>query len=331
MLQNIVINNFKSLKNLIIDCSKINIFIGEPNTGKSNILESIGLISSLYHGKLPDFIRLDNMSNLYYNQDIDSIINMIFEFDKYKLDIEIYFENGRHIGDMIHKKKDEKADLFKTEIFKFDTSGQGFTMRDNLFKQFKYYKFNERQWYKNQDTEFLNPPFGNNLNAIIRTRNNIRNIVSDIYNKFEYRTIIEMPESELKIFKDLKDVIISFPYFLTSDTLQRIVFYLAAIKSNKNSILTFEEPESHAFPYYTRYLAESISLNKNNNQYFISTHNPYFLISILEKTDKDKIAVFVTYIKDYITKVKRLKNNDIEDILNNVIDPFMNIDKYIEE
>ncbi|MHA1431833.1 MAG: hypothetical protein ACTSRV_15795 [Candidatus Freyarchaeota archaeon] len=52
-------------------------------------------------------------------------------------------------------------------------------------------------------------------------------------------------------------------------------------------MLVFEEPEAHAFPYYTKFLAEKIALD-TSNQYFISTHNPYFLLSILEKAPKDE-------------------------------------------
>ncbi|MHA1431827.1 MAG: AAA family ATPase [Candidatus Freyarchaeota archaeon] len=78
----------------------------------------------------------------------------------------------------------------------------------------------------------------------------------------------------------------SFPYSLASETLQRIVFFTVAVNSNRDSVLVFEEPEAHASPNYTKFLAEKIALD-TSNQYFISTHNPYFLLSILEKAPKD--------------------------------------------
>ena len=43
MIEKLSVKNFKSIKDLSIDCKRINLFIGEPNTGKSNILESLGL------------------------------------------------------------------------------------------------------------------------------------------------------------------------------------------------------------------------------------------------------------------------------------------------
>ncbi len=47
MIEKLSIKNFKSIKDLAIDCRRVNLFIGEPNTGKSNILEALGLLSWL--------------------------------------------------------------------------------------------------------------------------------------------------------------------------------------------------------------------------------------------------------------------------------------------
>ena len=58
-------------KNLELACDRINIFIGEPNTGKSNILEAIGLLSFLFYGSfapsLEKFVRFESMTNLFYD------------------------------------------------------------------------------------------------------------------------------------------------------------------------------------------------------------------------------------------------------------------------
>jgi len=34
MIENLRIRNFKSIRDLNLKCSRINVFIGEPNTGK---------------------------------------------------------------------------------------------------------------------------------------------------------------------------------------------------------------------------------------------------------------------------------------------------------
>ncbi|MFA7303696.1 MAG: AAA family ATPase [Methanoregula sp.] len=49
MIERLQIKNFKSIKDLELDCKRVNVFIGEPNTGKSNILEALGLLSWCGH------------------------------------------------------------------------------------------------------------------------------------------------------------------------------------------------------------------------------------------------------------------------------------------
>ena len=147
-----------------------------------------------------------------------------------------------------------------------------------------------------------------------------------MFSNFGLRLGLRPQENKIEVIKQLEPIIVSYPYSLTSDTLQRIIFYLCAILSNKGSVLVFEEPESHAFPYYTKYLAETIALDEKDNQYFISTHNPYLLLPILEKAPKEDVAVFITYFEDYQTKAKPLSAKDMEQIME--IDVFSNLDRF---
>jgi AAA15 family ATPase/GTPase len=138
----------------------------------------------------------------------------------------------------------------------------------------------------------------------------------------------EKEERKIEIMKQRDDFIITYPYSLASDTLQRIVFYATAINSNKDSILVLEEPESNTFPYYTKLLGEKIAFDERN-QYFIATHNPYLLLAILEKAEKKSVNVFATYLKDYQTKTRRLNDEQISELMNH--DPFFNLDAFIGE
>jgi hypothetical protein len=104
---------------------------------------------------------------------------------------------------------------------------------------------------------------------------------------------------------------------------------VAAILSNKNSVLVFEEPESHSFPLYTHYLAELIALDENQNQYFISTHNPYFLMPLLAKAPKDDLAVHIVYYKNYETRAKTLTEKEVQETME--LDIFGNLDRFLEE
>jgi len=320
MIKSLQIENFKSIKHLKLDCKRINIFIGEPNTGKSNILEAIGLLSHFHLQDIKRFIRFENMRDLYYDNILDN--NIKVEFDEKSL--EITFKDGLFQGKYFDGRTQH------SRIFLYDYNGR-LTHSHAPFKdfyQFKFYRFAVKESFPDPRSEFLLPSDGSNLLAVILSHKELRAIIKQIFDRFRLNLVFELQEGKIKVQKQLEDIIIAFPYWLASDTLQRLVFYLTAIHSNKNSVLAFEEPEAHAFPYYTKYLAEIIALNKNENQYFLSTHNPYFLLSILEKTPKNEIAIFNTRLENYQTKVKALTQDDMKKVLEKGTDIFFNIEKF---
>jgi len=158
----------------------------------------------------------------------------------------------------------------------------------------------------------------------------LRSVITDILKEYGFRLVLKPQEFKIEIQKEVDDVVISHPYSLVSDTLQRIIFYLTAIETNKDSVLIFEEPEAHSFPFYTKFLAERIALDKTN-QYFITTHNPYFLLSLVERAPEDQIQVFITYFEDYQTKVKTLNKEEMRKLLDFDASVFFNLEKFLGE
>ncbi len=65
-----------------------------------------------------------------------------------------------------------------------------------------------------------------------------------------------------------------------------------------------------------------MALDKSNNQYFIATHNPYFLEPIVEKTPLSELNVFITYFENYQTRLRLLEPTELKDLMN--IDIFSN-------
>jgi AAA15 family ATPase/GTPase len=149
----------------------------------------------------------------------------------------------------------------------------------------------------------------------------------EFFRKYGLKVNMKPQESVFELQKQTGDLVFSFPYALTSDTLQRIIFYTVAIASNEDSVLVFEEPESNAFPYYTKYLRERIAVDKTN-QFFIATHNPYLLSAVIEKARKEDVQVLVTYFKDFQTRVKPLTPDQVVELME--ADPFFNLDRFIE-
>lgn len=322
MIKTLEIKNFKSIKQLNLDCKRINILIGEPNTGKSNILESLGIFSfAVYYSgnNFRDFIRFERMSNLFYDENLDEPIKMKLN----DLNFTLQFDEGIFNGEIFGQDK---------RIAHLSGSYEKFTVSEGLRGELcplKFYKFTVQQVFPRRESVFLLPPSGQNLMSLILAHKELGALANKIFSNFGLRLGLRPQENKIEVVKQVEDIIVSYPYSLTSDTLQRIVFHLFAVLSNKDSILTFEEPESHAFPYYTKYFAETVALDAKNNQYFISTHNPYLLLPILEKAPKEEVAVFITYFKDYQTKVKPLSAEKMQEMTE--IDVFSNLDRFLEE
>ena len=320
-IHRLTIKNFKSIKDVSVECRKINLFIGQPNSGKSNLLEAIGLASFMAHGNynLVDFVRFENMRDLFYDHLLDQPLTVDFGFGSLKFE----FRNGTFVGTYQAEPASNAQQVFTADYTRVIPP----LRLENRLEAVKFYRFSHLRQFANPRSEFLQPPSGDNLLSIIMTNRHSKKIVKDIFEKFGYRINLRPEEGKIDVAKESEDVLVSFPYSISSETLQRLVFYLTAIQSNKDSVITFEEPEAHAFPYYTKYLAERIALSEQNNQYFIATHNPYLLTSILEKANKQDIAIFVTELENYQTKMVPLSDEKKNEILEMGSDVFLNLEK----
>jgi AAA15 family ATPase/GTPase len=87
MIKKLFIKNFKSIKELNIDCRRINLFIGESNTSKSNILEALGLLSWIGHPphkeNLNNYLRFEGIEDLYFDNLLDEKMMIAFSNKKF--------------------------------------------------------------------------------------------------------------------------------------------------------------------------------------------------------------------------------------------------------
>jgi AAA15 family ATPase/GTPase len=341
MIEKVSIQNFKSIRNLEFDSRRVNIFIGEPNSGKSNLLEALGLFSLGYVDNLDEIVRSQQLVNLFFDNDVTNLP-----------EIKIYPVSKGEI--LIDGKKSSLKEVYKLS-FSYESERLLFSLQEkyleqiewrsrattssrkdktlfppgaNFFLEIKYYKFLPSFSFKETYHDFLLPSIGKNLFSLLLTNKSFRNNVSDIFKSKGFRLNLDTRLNEINMIKEIDDVFYTYPYVTVSDTLQRIVFYIAAIKTNKNSTLIFEEPEANTFPFYTKQLAEMIGLDESN-QYFIATHNPYFLGSIVEKTPLKDLSVFITYMEKYETKLRQLTEAEIPEILDT--DIFYNLHQYLPD
>jgi len=157
-----------------------------------------------------------------------------------------------------------------------------------------------------------------------------KELVSSVFKEKGFRLMIKPSENDINMAKDINDELYSYPYNSISETIQRIVFYMLAIESNKKAVLILDEPESNTFPMYTKQLAELIALD-NSNQYFLATHDPYILGSLLSKSPSSEISVFITKMDNYETSVARIDKTKLSSILDQGMDIFFNLNKFLSE
>ncbi len=342
-LQQITIQNFKSIRQLDMECSRINLIIGQPNVGKSNLLEALALFCAKYNNGqskfLSEFIRYNDFSDLFFDQELDNPIALFSNKDNLSITFEddhflFTVGNRRDIEDSLDSLNN--LDWSSPEkVFKLAISYDGHTdsrvNNYNVPHSIKKYEFKSPEFDNKKILGPLQPPFGENLFTIILTNSKLKREIASWLKIYNLDLVLDKRTKSLSVQKREGNIVYPISYNLIADTLQRIIFHYAAIESNKDAILLFEEPESHSFPPYITELAHKIIEGENNNQYFITTHSPFLFNTIVENTEFDNLSVFIATYQNYQTKLKKLSKEDLSELLNDGIDIFFNQAYFLHE
>lgn len=322
-IKDIKIRHFKSLEDVELrGCRQFNLLIGRPNVGKSNFIEALTLFSFPYIAvsKVPfsDLLRSTEAPSLFYNGDVtqpvvvdidESTFRTVLEFDKSgSLNLTIQSKGGTNRFDIVDLKI-KKAPI-EYPIFKF----------------YNYERFNVA---RNINLPFLFPVTGDNLMNVVQANGALKSEFSKLLKNYDLSLTFDMATRELKLIKGL-DSGTSFivPFVAIADTLKRLLYYKAAIYSNSDSILLFEEPEAHAYPPYIVDIVNSIIASKDN-QFFITTHSPYVVNEFLEQ--EVDVSIFVVDFKEGKTIVRLLTDEEMQRVYDDGIDMFFNTELFLGE
>jgi AAA15 family ATPase/GTPase len=312
MISRVTIANYKSVESADFEARRVNVFIGEPNSGKSNVLETLAFLSSGVMPQLQHLFRIQQAADLFFDRELEREIRVNAEgFRKWNLKF--------------------AGNQFNGNGFSLDSSGRsgGDAFNDSPVRFYSYRSLTKGSW-SNQHFGWLRPPHGDNLPNLLYTNKAVRESISAFFKSKGFRLELRPQDNEILMSKEVDDVLYSFPFESISETMRRIVFYKAALESNKDAVLVLDEPEANTFPFYTKYLAERIALD-TSNQFFLSTHNPYVLMSIIEKTPQTDLAVYVTRMRNYRTELRLLGPEQCAEALELGMDLFLNLDRFFPE
>lgn len=346
MIGSLQISNYKSIKKVDLDCRRINVLVGEPNVGKSNILEALDLSylswmlaadvnNELSGHELIDikkYFRVNNVADLFNDGDVSKPI--IISHPGYSTDTKLSFKEDENYSVNTHPK------LSSFEI----RSGGNHTLFDKDFKptetqQFfsspiQPFRFKESNDFHDNGNYIskLMAPYGNNLLEVIKHNASFRVLISELITGFGLELNIDSSNHRLFVQRKISPgIVYNMKYESIADTLRRIIFYVAAIRHNSAQVITLEEPDAHSFPKFVSLLADEL-IENSKNQFFIATHSPYLLNNLIENTPEEDLSVFVCgFDKEKGTTAKRLSGTELSELLDYGVDIFFNINRYLDD
>jgi hypothetical protein len=326
MITKLTIRNFKSVRDLELDCRRVNILIGDAGAGRSNILEALGLLASTAHGHQRDLLRFGAIEDLFQDHRIDRPISVSVTREdgkgaKETIPFTFRYVRGRFEG-TIGSRKGAKPTLVA------DRRGfLAWTKRPEL-AFVRPYAFPRTELPASPRPGPLTAPHGQNLATLVNRDDDVREHTVALLRRCGLEPRVMEDELGLVALKQVGGRTVALPWSAVSGAVRRYLFLLAAIGSNRGATLVLDRPEQGLFPGDAQVLGERLGFDRRN-QCFVVTDSPYLFGSMVEKTMADELAVLVVHMREHETSVRRLSTKELSELLD--MDPFYNFDKVIDD
>lgn len=336
MISTLAIERFKSIRSLAFDCRKINVFIGPPDTGKTNILESLFLVSCLGWGRAigPHFrLKSDvGFDPLFYRQffDVPIEIGLSLVSRREGINADALKITAAIIGGGEQRRLEVTISPMSHPV----QVGFGGNMTEPRLNWVRYYLYvSSDHWSYRANlplgASVITPAEGENLLYVARHNSRVYEFLKELVAPLNWRVRFDQSQKTFRLSEVRADEILDYNLDLLSDSLKRLLFYGAILLTSQNAVLVLDEPDVFAFPPYPKTLGEMIA-GDETNQFFLTTHNPYFLAGIVEKASRKDLAVFVCHRDDEgATAVKLLSDEGVSRVIEQGASVFFNLDDFL--
>lgn len=285
-IRNLEIERFKSIKKAEIECRKVNVFIGEPDTGKTNILEALQFLSCQGWGvPVGPSLRLRpelGFSGLFHRQFVDKPFLLVVD--------------GSRCEAALLKPETlsiswKGAPSSSSWQFEFSSPSTQPTMQG-----FRHYSFQSTSgwgYFAGGPTPLaVSVPDGRNMFYVVKHHEQANTLFRRELAKVGLRPHFAEHSKSYYMTDITGEELRDYSLEALSDSVKRLLFYTTILLTVDHSVIVMDEPDVFAFPPYPKTLGEMIA-GDATNQFFLTTHNPYFLTALAEKTDEKDLGIFI--------------------------------------
>lgn len=300
--KNIEINKFRGIDHLTIDdLSRVNIFLGQNNSGKSSILEAIHLLVGMSNPEMPQnlnrirtknyYTSFSDISYLFYNMDIKTypeILAKQSDGNERKLQLQVTYKfndqeysslsNGQNGG----LPSSETKSFINSIEMNFEIHEHGFLKKFQSSMTIKpdgslsTKKIAEGFLEKYQTVYLTSDMWGVNLPAALTElfKRKKKSIVLDRLVHFDSRiTDIDILQDDIYI--DFENMFEKLPLRMVGDGMRRYLNVVASSANPMNNIILIDEIDNglHYSAYKKIWEAIFALAVSNNKQIFVTTHS----------------------------------------------------------
>lgn len=351
MISKISIKNFKSLENVDIECSNLNILSGLNGMGKSSIIQALLLLRQSYEKRM-----LEN-EGLSLNGDlikIGTVTEALYEFaEKEEISISLEFKNGKNKLNWKFVKKTEQTDYSNSDYMPLspDEDIPEYYEEFSLFKNNTFKYLNADRWVKNEyelsdynvvrnrylgkhgeftshflihyENEEINPNLiFENGSKINRLANQVSEWMSEISPKIRIKTEKIKGTNSARLRYQFDEENLSSQEISPLNIGFGITYVLpvlvALLSSKKGDILIIENPESHIHPKGQSIIGKMMAkVAQSGVQIFVETHSDHIingaLVSLHKKHKGSDNEISIENLK--INFIKRNENSISSEII----------------